>query len=68
MDLFEYEMAGIVPVLLFFVFIWPAVLEGGILAVVLSARKKQKRLLGCGVLFLVIAVGTLGVFLISVGR
>lgn len=57
MDLFEYEMAGIVAVLLFFVFIWPAVLGSGILAVVLSARKKQKRLLGCGVLFLVIAVG-----------
>lgn len=42
MDLFEYEMAGIVPVLLFFVFIWPAVLGGGILAVVLSARKKTE--------------------------
>ncbi len=41
MDLFEYEMAGIVPVLLFFVFIWPAVLGSGILAVVLSARKNR---------------------------
>ena len=57
MDLFEYELAGIVPVLLFFAFIWTAVLAGGILMIVLSARRKQKRLLGCGVVFLAIAVG-----------
>ena len=45
MDLLEYELAGIVPVLLFFAFIWTAVLAGGILMIVLSARRKQKRLL-----------------------
>ena len=57
MDMLEYELAGIVPVLLFFAFIWTAVLAGGILMIVLSARRKQKRLLGCGVVFLAIAVG-----------
>lgn len=42
MDLFEYELAGIVPVLLFFAFIWTAVLAGGILMIVLPREENRK--------------------------